>query len=84
MSYLSIFRQEFEKILKKLFSCLKSAPLRLSKCNIRCKTKELQIWDQMCLIWMFLACNFEKTVIVSDISTLKFVKMQSFVPKLNS
>ena len=51
MSYLDGFRQE----LKKLLSCLKSAPSFLSKSNVWCKTKVLKSWTKCALLRRFWA-----------------------------
>ena len=48
------------RILKKLLSYLKSAPSNLSNCKILRKTKNAQIWDQKCLIWVFLGKNLKR------------------------
>ena len=42
---------------------------------------KLQIWDQKCLIWVYFGCDFEKTIVIFEIITLEFDKMQSFLQK---
>ena len=41
----------------------------------------LGIFDQKCYIWVFLGHNFKKTIVIFEISTLKFVYMQNFMKK---
>ena len=54
--YLGIFELEFQKLL----SNLKSAFLNLSTCKILRKNINILIWDQKCLIWIFLGSSFKK------------------------
>ena len=39
------------------------------------------MWDQKCLIWVFLVKNFRKTIVIFEISTLGLVWLQNFVKK---
>ena len=39
------------------------------------------IFDQECLIWVFQAKMFKKTIIMFEISTFKFVYLQNFAKK---
>ena len=41
----------------------------------------LGIFDQKCYILVFLGHNFKKTIVIFEISTLKFVYMQNFTKK---
>ena len=41
----------------------------------------LGIFDRKCLIWIFLGKNFKKTIVVFEISTLKFAYLQNFPKK---
>ena len=41
----------------------------------------LGIFDQKCLIWVFLGKIFRKTIVIFEISTLKFVYLQNFTQK---
>ena len=52
MPYLGISEAEFEKPIAKFETNTQSFV----------QSKKLQIWDQKCLIWVFLSCNFEKLV----------------------
>ena len=75
------FWLEFEKIL----SYLKSAPLNLSNHKIFRKNKNayLGIFDQKCLIWVFLGKNFKETIVIFETSTLKFTYLRNFTKKPN-
>ena len=42
----------------------------------------LGIFDQKCLIWIFVAKNFKKNIVRLEISTFKFVFLQSFSKKI--
>ena len=74
-----------------LKTILKSAPSKLSDCKISRKNKNAWIWDQKCLIWVFLTknCliwvffgkNFKNTIVIFEISTLKFACLQNFTEK---
>ena len=78
--YLDIFGLEFKK---KLLWYFKSAPLDLSNCKRLWNNKNAYIWDQKCLIWVFLTKNvvfeyfrariFKKTIVIFEIRTLEFV-----------
>ena len=41
----------------------------------------LVIFDQKCIIWVFLRKNFRKTIVIFEISTFKFVYLQNFTKK---
>ena len=41
----------------------------------------LGIFDQKCFIWIILGKNFKNTVVIFEISTLKFVYLQNFTKK---
>ena len=41
----------------------------------------LSIFDSKCLFWVFLGKNFRKTIVRSEIDTLKFVYLQNFKKK---
>ena len=41
----------------------------------------LGIFDQKCLIWVFLGKNFKNTIVLFEISTLRFVYLQNFTKK---
>ena len=41
----------------------------------------LGIFYQKCLIWVFLGKIFRKTIVIFEISTLKFVYLQNFTKK---
>ena len=45
------------------------------------KNALLGIFDQGCLIWVFLGKNFKKGIVIFEISTLKFVYLQDFTKK---
>ena len=47
---------------KILVSYLKVAPSNLLDCNFLQRNKNAQIWDQKCLIWIFLGWN-SKTIL---------------------
>ena len=51
--------------------CLKLGP----------KITYLSIFDQKCLIWVFLGKNFKTTIVIFEISTLKFFSFQNFTKK---
>ena len=48
--------------LKNYWHIWKSAPSSLPNCNILWKNENGQIWDQKCLIWVFLGYNL-KTIL---------------------
>ena len=62
----------------KLLPCSKSTHLNLGKCL--CKKKTFQICDQKRFIWVFLCCDFEKTIVLYGIKQNK--TFQTLVPKL--
>ena len=41
----------------------------------------LSIFDPKCLIWVLLGKNFKKTIVIFEISILKFLYLQSFTKK---
>ena len=41
----------------------------------------LGIFDQKCVIWVFLDNNFKRTIVIFEISTLKVVYLQNFAKK---
>ena len=41
----------------------------------------LGIFDQKCVIWVFLDNNFKRTIVIFEISTLKVVYFQNFAKK---
>ena len=41
----------------------------------------LGIFDQNCLIWVFLGKNFKKSIVIFEICTLKFVYYENFTEK---
>ena len=45
------------------------------------KNALLSIFDEKCLTWVFLGKNFKKTIVIFEISTLKFVYLQNFTKK---
>lgn len=53
-------------VAKKLLSDLKSVPWSLSKCKVPCSLK-------------IFGLEFEKTVALSEMSSLEFVKMKTFI-----
>ena len=56
--------------------------VKKQKClTLRPKLPFLGILDQKYLISVFLGKNFEKTIVIFEISTLKFVYLQSFTEK---
>ena len=49
--------------------------------NSRPKMLYLHIFEQKCLIWVFLSKSFSKTIVILEISTFKFVYFQNFTEK---
>ena len=45
------------------------------------KIPSLGIFDQKCVIWVFLDNNFKRTIVIFEISTLKVVYFQNFAKK---
>ena len=41
----------------------------------------LGIFDPKCLIWVFLGKKFRKTIVIFEISSLKFASLQNFMEK---
>ena len=39
------------------------------------------MWDEKCLIWLFLGKNFKNTIVIFEITTLEFVCLQNFTEK---
>ena len=97
---------------KQLLPYFKSAPSNLRNFKILRKNKNAKIWDQKCLIWLFLGCNlktilsysnmtylaifnqkcliwvffgqnFKKTVVIFEISTLEFVRIEPLTHTVN-
>ena len=76
---------------KKLQSYLKSAPSNLCNCKILQKNKkclnfgpklpDLGIFDQKCLIWVFLSMNCKRAIVSFEVRTPKFVYLQNFTKK---
>lgn len=56
----ALFRYFWADIWKKLLLYLKSAPSKLSIPSF-VQNKKLLIWEQKCLIWVFLTRNFENS-----------------------
>ena len=44
----------------------------------------LGIFDQKCVIWVFLGKIFRKTIVTFEITTLKFVYLQKFGKNQNA
>ena len=44
---------------------------------------DLGIFDRKCLIWVFLDHNFKITIVIFEISTLKFIKNESLSHTVN-
>ena len=42
---------------------------------------KLSIFEQKCFIWVFLGKNFKNTIVIFEISILKFVYLQNFRKK---
>ena len=73
--YCHIWNQHLQIIIIVKFS-------KKQKClNLRPKMPHLGIFDQKCLIWVFLGKIFRKTIVIFEISTLKFVYLQYFTKK---
>ena len=52
------------------------------KClNLEPKMPYLGVFDQKCLIWVFLGKNFKNAIVIFEISTLKLVCLQNFTEK---
>ena len=50
------------------------------KClNLGPKMRYLGIFDQNCLIWIFIGKSFKTTIVIYEISTLIFVYLQNFM-----
>ena len=74
-----------------MLSYLKSAPSNLSNSKILWNNENALIWDQNCLIWVFLTkkCliwvflgkKFKNTIVIFESSTLKFFCLQNFTEK---
>ena len=56
MPYLRISKMEFEKT----FVTFEISTFELVKMQKFVQKKPFHIWDQKCLKWVFLVCNFEK------------------------
>ena len=60
---------------------LKSVPSNLSYCKVWCKTKKhLNLWPKILYLYIF-GLEFEKNILIFEISTLKFVSIQILVQK---
>ena len=68
---------------KQLLPYFKSAPSNLRNFKILRKNKNAKIWDQKCLIWVFFGQNFKKTVVIFEISTLEFVRIEPLTHTVN-
>ena len=56
--------------------------VKKQKClNLGPKMPYLGIFDPKCLIWVFLDKKFRKTIVIFEISSLKFVSLQNFMKK---
>ena len=56
--------------------------VKKQKCeNLRLKMPSLGIFDQKCLIWVFLAKNFKETIVIFESRTLKFTYLRNFTKK---
>ena len=60
--------------------CFISSPWNFSKHKISFKNKNPKIWDHSCLNGYF-ELEFQKTIVVFEISILEFIYMQSFIQK---
>ena len=82
MSDLCIFGLEFEnnnvifKISSLEFVKLQNFAKKQTCLNLGPKIPYLGIFDQKYLILVFLGKNFEKTIVIFEISTLKFLLLQ--------
>ena len=56
ISYLGVLDSNF----KKLLSYMQSTPSKFRTCKVWYKKKNPEIWDQKCLIWVFLGWNLKK------------------------
>ena len=76
MLYFGIFWLEFQKLL----SYLKSAPSNLSNCKFREKKPQkcLNLGPKMCNT-EFFGLEFEKNIVIFEITTLEFVYWQNIV-----
>ena len=61
--------------LKKLLSYLKSAHSNMSKCKVSCWMKKFQVWNQNCLIWVFLDWNLKKFLLYLKLAPSSLLKM---------
>ena len=58
--------------------------VKKQKCvNLGLKMPSLGIFDQKCLIWVFLGKNFKETIVIFETSTLKFTYLRNFTKKPN-
>ena len=59
--------------------------MKKQKClNLGQKMPFFGIFDQKCLVLVFLGKNFKRSIVIFEISTLKFVKLQNFQKKQNA
>ena len=70
--HFSISCVEFQK---QLLSSLKSAPSNSLKCQVLCMIGDASF----CVFWI----EFEKQIVLFEISILKFVKMQNYIKNFN-
>ena len=58
--------------------------VKKQKCvKLGLKMPSLGIFDQKCLIWVFLGKNFKETIVIFETSTLKFTYLRNFTKKPN-
>ena len=49
--------------------------------NLEPKMLFLGIFDQQCLIWVFLGKNFKKTIVIFEINNREFAELQNMRKK---
>ena len=72
MPYLSVLGSNFEKP----FSYLQSVPSNLSYCKVWCEKQKPKMQDFL-ILWL----NFENTIVIFEITVLKFILSLSLVQK---
>ena len=77
MLYLGIFGLEFQKAL----AIFQINALKFVWLQSLVQNKNPEIWDQKCLICLFMGLEFENIVAMFQISVLKFDLLQSLVQK---
>lgn len=78
MPYLGIFRLKLEKLL----SYFKLTPLNLSKCKNSCKIRKSFKFKASKIPYLVnFGLLFSKTIVICEIRTLEFLKIQDFVQK---